>query len=191
MTRNGFTLVEMLVAVAIFGLIASAAVALLSMSLTAQRSAERALDDAGDVRRASALLAGDFANAAPRTRRDEAGLVRPPFEASAEGFTLVRRGRENPDGEARSSLQRVEYRFADGRLERASAEAVDGARAERSAVLLDRVRGMSLRFRGPDGAWRERWDPEDMRTMPRAVEMVIETERHGAVRQLFLVGAAT
>jgi general secretion pathway protein J len=161
------------------------------MSVTAQRSAERALDDAGEVRRASALLAADLANAAPRLRRDEAGMVRAPFEASAEGFVLVRRGRENPDGEARSSLQRVEYRLADGRLERSTAEAVDGAPADRRAVLVEKVRGMSLRFRSADGAWRERWDPEDARSLPRAVEMVLETERHGAVRQLFLVGSAT
>lgn len=189
MSRNGFTLVEMLVAVAIFGLIASAGVALLSMSLTAQRTAQSKLAEASEVRRAGALLAADLANAAPRLRRDEVGATRPAFEAAANGFTLVRRARENPDGEARSSLQMVDYRLAGARLERRSAEAVDGAPPQRAALLLDGVRSMTLRYRAPDGAWRDRWDPSDPRRLPAAVELVLETARYGAIRQLFLVGA--
>jgi len=182
MTRNGFTLVEMLVAVAIFGLIASAAVSILSMSITAQEAAGRKLADAASVRRASALLAGDLANAALRLRRDEQGAVRPAFDADGAGFRIVRRG---------ASLQRVEYRLDGDRLERRSAEAVDGAAPDRRAVLLRGVQRMSLRFRSPDGIWRERWDPDDPRIMPRAVELVVEIEGRGAVRQLFMVGAGT
>lgn len=189
MTRNGFTLVEMLVAVAIFGLIASAGVALLSMSLTAQGMAQAKLGQASEIRRAGALLAADLANAAPRLRRDEAGATRPAFEAGADGFTLVRRARENPDDEARSSLQRVDYRLAGTRLERRGAEAVDGTTPQRAALLLDGVRSMSLRYRAPDGAWRDHWDPTDPRRLPSAVELIVETARYGAIRQLFLVGA--
>lgn len=179
MTRNGFTLVEMLVATAIFGLIASAGVSILSMSLTAQEAAQRKLGDAAALRRASALIAADLANAAPRLRRDERGAVRPAFEAEAGGFTIVRRG---------ASLQRIDYRLEGDRLERRSAPAVDGAAPDRAARLLPGVRRLALRFRSPDGAWRDQWDPQDPRLMPRAVELVVETERHGAVRQLFLVG---
>jgi general secretion pathway protein J len=178
-TRNGFTLVEMLVAVAIFGLIASAGVSILSMSLTAQQAAQRKLADAASVRRASAILAADLANAAPRLRRDEQGAVRPAFEAGDDGFTIVRRG---------ASLQRIEYRLEGDRLERRSADAVGGAAPSRTAMLLPGVQRMTLRYRGPDGEWRHQWDPENPRLMPRAVELVVETERHGAVRQLFLVG---
>ncbi|HZF95554.1 MAG TPA: type II secretion system minor pseudopilin GspJ [Allosphingosinicella sp.] len=178
-TRNGFTLVEMLVAVAIFGLIASASVSILSMSMTAQEAAGRKLADASSVRRASALLAGDLANAAPRLRRDEQGAVRPAFDADGAGFRIVRRS---------ASLQRVEYRLDGNRLERRSAGAVDGAAPDRTAVLLRGVEHMSLRFRSLDGLWRERWDPEDPRLMPQAVELVVKIEGRGAVRQLFLVG---
>ncbi|HEX8193847.1 MAG TPA: type II secretion system minor pseudopilin GspJ [Allosphingosinicella sp.] len=179
MTRNGFTLVEMLVAVAIFGLIASAGVSILAMSMTAQEAAQRKLADASSLRRASALLAADLANAAPRVRRDEQGAVRPAFEADAAGFTITRAG---------AALQRIDYRFENGRLERRSAAAADGAAPDRTALLLSDVRRMSLRFRGPDGEWRDRWDPEDPRLLPRAIEMIAETEGRGAVRQLFLVG---
>ena len=189
MKANGFTLVEMLVAVAIFGLIASAGVALLSVSVSAQEIADRKLSDASALRRASALLAADLANAAPRTRRDESGAVRPAFEATEDGYSLVRRGRENPDGAPRSSLQRVEIRLAGAALERRTATYIDGTATDRSAVLLSGVTRLSLHYRAPDGEWRERWDPVDPAQLPRALEVVLETERYGTVRQLFLVGS--
>ena len=190
MSRNGFTLVEMLVALAIFGLIAAAGVGLLSVSLSAQQAAETKLAQVAALRRASALLAADLSNATPRLRRDEAGTTRPAFETGADGFDFVRRGWENPDGEPRASLQRVSYRLANGVLERRSSAHVDGAPAERGSALLRGVRRLSLRFRAADGHWRERWDPLSPQELPRALDLVIETERYGTVRQLFLVGAA-
>lgn len=191
MTRNGFTLVEMLVAVAIFGLVAAAGVTLLSVSISTQQTTDRKLADVAELRRASALLAADLANAAPRLHRDEAGASRPAFEASAGALVLVRRGWENGDGEARSSLQRVTYRLADGRLERAASRFVDGAPPQSSRALLGGVRRLAWRFRSVEGEWRDSWDPTDARALPSAVELVADTERHGSVRQLFLVGPAT
>lgn len=179
----------MLVAVAIFGLIAAAGVGLLSVSVAAQEVAGRKLADVAALRRASALLAADLANAAPRLRRNETGAVRPAFEADEDSFSLVRRGWENPDSAPRSSLQRIDYALANGALERRSAGAVDGTAPDRAAVLVRGVRTIAIRYRSARGEWRERWDPVNPAELPRALELVVETERHGTVRQLFLVGA--
>lgn len=189
MTRNGFTLVEMLVSVAIFSLIAAAGVTLLSVSVSAQQTAERKLKDVASVRRASALIAADLANAAARLRRDENGSTRPAFEATSDGFSLVRHGWENPDGEARPSLQRIDYRLVDRGLDRHASAFVDGSTSDRRTTLLDAVTRFSLRFRAANGEWRERWDPVNPRDLPRALELVADTEEYGTLRQLFLVGA--
>ena len=189
----GFTLVELLVSLVIFGMLSAAGVALLSFSVRAQDAADEGLGKLAELRRAGALLTGDLAQAAPRIWRDEAGTARPAF-AGGTGqdpilFSLVRRGWENLDDSGRSSLQRVHYRLSEGRLQRVAYPFVDGASAMEPVTLVSGVRGLRLRYRDKDGAWRERWNPARPTSLPVAVEMVIENDG-GPTRQLFMVGAA-
>ena len=190
--QRGFTLVEMLIALAIFGMLTAAGVALLSLTVRTQETAERLLGEVGEIRRAGALLTADLAQAAPRIRRDGEGRRHRAFAGDGGAgpllIALVRRGREG--GAGRSSLQRVEYRLRDGRLERWSWPHVDGGGEPVAVPVLEGVRALRLRYRDQDGGWRDRWDPTDAVRLPRAVELVTDSAAHGMVRQVFLVGAA-
>ncbi|HYD14340.1 MAG TPA: type II secretion system minor pseudopilin GspJ [Allosphingosinicella sp.] len=187
----GFTLVEMLIALVIFGMITAAGVTLLTLTVRTRDSAERLLDNVGALRRTDALLNADLAQAAPRIRRDGDGRPGPAFTGGNGGeallLALVRRGWEDETA-LRSSLQRVEYRLRDGRLERWRYDAVDGAGRAVAMPLLQGVRRVQLRYRDRDGNWRDRWDPTDPARLPVAVELVSDSEGQGEVRQLFLVG---
>ena len=57
-------------------------------------------------------------------------------------------------------------------------------------TVVSGVRNLRLRYRDRRGEWRERWDPTQPTLMPSAVEIVMETEESGSIRQLFLVGTA-
>lgn len=191
----GFTLVEMLIALLIFGMLAAAGVGVLAFSVRAQDSARERLGELAEIRRAGALLASDLAQAAPRLSRDESGAFRPAFEGgSGAGDTaslaLVRRGWENLDGAARPSLQKVQYRLVEDRLERRAYRFVDGAAPMEPVTVLAGIRRLRLRYRDDEGAWRERWDPTQIALLPRAVEITVDTESSGSIRQLFLVGPA-
>lgn len=194
MKQNGFTLVEMLIALSIFGMLAAGAVAVLSLSVRTQETADAVLAELGELRRADALLAADLGQAVPRPTRDERGDPRPAFAGGTADdlvlLALVRGGWDNPGQVARPSLQRVEYRLAEGRLERLAFPALDGGGVPVAVPLVDGVRALRMRYRDRDGEWRERWDPTDPAQLPRAVELVIEADGHGTIRQLFLVGAA-
>ncbi|WP_166036801.1 type II secretion system minor pseudopilin GspJ [Sphingosinicella sp. YJ22] len=189
----GFTLVEMLIALAIFGMITAGSVALLSFSVRAQDMADRQLASLGAIRRAGTLLGADFAQAVPRPWRDENGQPQRSFYGTGGQetrlFVLVRGGWDNPDALARSSLQRVEYRLQAGRIYRIGFAHVDGGGAASVASLIDEVQGVALRYRDREGAWQESWDRPDPRELPVAVEMIVTSARFGAVRQLFLVGS--
>ena len=190
---EGFTLVELLVSLFIFGLLSAAGVALLSFSVRAQEAAEARLGDLAEFRRAGALLAGDLAQAAPRLARDGSGLARPAFhggsgEQSGVALAFVRRGWENLDDAPRASLQRVEYSVADGRLERRAYPRLDGAAPLAATTVVDGVRRIRLRYRDREGAWRERWDPTKTNELPRAVELILDAEGSGTTRQLFQTG---
>jgi general secretion pathway protein J len=184
----GFTLVELLVSLFIFGMLSAAGVALLSFSVRAQEASALRLDELSRLRRASTLLAGDLGQAAPRIHRDESGLALPAFTGEGAALGLVRRGWENVDGDARSSLQRVEYRLAGDRLERVAYPMVDGAPPRAATTILAGVRTLRLRYRYPEGDWRDRWDPKQPGDLPLAVELVADVAGTGTTRQLFLTG---
>ena len=190
--EQGFTLIEMLIALVIFGMITAAGVTLLTLTVRTQEASERVLDKVGALRRTDALLNADLAQAAPRIRRDGDGRPLPAFTggngSEALLFAFVRRGWED-ETTFRSSLQRVEYRLRDGRLERWRYDAVDGAGRPVAMPLLERVRRVQLRYRDRDGAWRDRWDPTEPARLPTAIELVSVSEGQGQVRQLFLVGS--
>jgi general secretion pathway protein J len=164
-------------------------VALLAYSVKAQDSSDARLKEIGQIRRFGAIVTADLAQATPRLWRDEAGSVRPAFQGE-EGLTLVRRGWENLNGTNRSSLQKVQYRLSGDRLERVGYTYVDGAPPNEPVTLLSGVRGLQLRYRDKAGMWRDRWDPEVISELPKALEMVVDLQAGGSLRQLFLVGAS-
>ncbi|WP_226372583.1 type II secretion system minor pseudopilin GspJ [Allosphingosinicella flava] len=192
-TETGFTLVELLVALFIFGLLAATGVVLLSFSVRAEDNAATRMEEVSRMRRLGTLLTGDLAQAMRRVSRDENAALRPAFAGSASGGPLlafVRAGWDNPEGAPRASLQKVEYRLSGNRLERVAYPHVDGAAPLPPMVLAEDVRSVRLRFRDENGAWLDRWIVDNAYAMPRVVELEIVTGREGVVRQLFLVGGA-
>ncbi|WP_231639292.1 type II secretion system minor pseudopilin GspJ [Sphingomonas profundi] len=190
--EHGFTLIELMVALFVFGLLAAAGVALLGFSARAQGAAGEKLAEIAAIRRVSAILTADLAQAAPRISRSASGAAQVAFFGSAGGdrqvaLAFVRRGWENPYGAPRASLQKVQYRLVGDRLERSAAPMLDGAEPGPPAVIIRGVRSMSLRYR-LGGEWRERWDATRADAVPRAVEMVLDIDGIGPVRQVFQTG---
>lgn len=187
--QAGFTLVEMIIALFIFGLITAAGVTLLGLSARTQESSDRLLAELGELRRVNALLTADLGQAAPRLYRDRDGRPQQAFAGGAGDLPMllafVRRGWDQ--GEA-GGLQRVGYRLREGRLERLGFARVDGGGEARVAEVMDGITSLRLRYRDDEGEWRDRWDPTDATRLPRAVELVTTSRTHGTMRQLFLVG---
>lgn len=188
--QQGFTLIEMLIALTIFGMLTAAGVALLSVSARTQETSDRLLAEFGQMRRLSAVLTADLGQAATRLHRDGEGRTQRAF-AGADGqddmlLLFVRRGWD--DGENGSGAQRVGYRVADGQLQRVAFTRVDGAGQAIVSPLVDQVRSVRLRYRDERGEWRPQWaDPDPIR-LPSAVELVVDSARYGPVRMLFTVG---
>lgn len=196
MTRNraeqGFTLVEVMISLLIFGLLAAAGVALLSFSVRAQTATGAKLDQVSAANRLTTLLTADLAQAVIRPTRGEDGRVLPPFIGEAGGsaapmLRLVRGGWSNLDGTPRASVQKVEYGVIDGALSRTAYPMLDGAPPAPATPLLDHVRQVALRYR-IKGAWSDRWVGTAQTPLPDVVELRIVRDSGVATRQLFLVG---
>lgn len=188
MKDNGFTLVELLIALLIFGMLAAAGVGLLRFSVDAQAATGARLDTLAAERRVESLLAADAGQAVPRITRNEAGDAVQAFEGDGVGFTLVRAGLDPLTDVARPSLQKVQYRLENGGLVRRSWPMLDGTTPNAPAVLLDGVQRVQLRYRSREG-WRNLWDPLRPDLLPRAIELVVTPTRGPEMRYLFVVGA--
>ncbi len=191
-TEQGFTLIELIVSLFIFGLLAAAGVSLLAFSVRAQETAKLRLTDAAATARMSALLTSDLLQAVPRLTRNMRGDTEPAFRGGEGSLVLayVRGGWSNPDGAARSGLQRVEWQLKDQQLNRVVRPLVDGAAPLASTVLADRVRSTRLRFRAK-GEWLDRWQPSDGQAMPQVVEITITRANEAPLTRMFLVGVGS
>jgi len=191
--QQGFTLIEMLVALMIFAMLAAAGVLLLGNSVSAQAQIKLRLDDMAAVQRAGGALAADLGQAVPRISRTETGTLAPAFWSHREGeatpiLQFVRGGWDNLGDLPRPSLEKVEYWMRQGRLERRTYAQVDGAAGEEPAALLDNVDDVTLRFRDAHGEWRDEWTPTQPDLMPRAVEIMVTRRGEPPVTLRFLVG---
>ena len=190
--EHGFTLIEVMVALFIFGLLAAAGVSLLSFSVRTQVAANARLADVAGERRFAALLSADLAQAAPRIVRDLAGNPVRAFEG-ADGhqhgllMAYVRGGRSNPDDAARAGLQRVDIVLNDDRLERRAYPMIDGSDPATIIVLADHVETVAARYRS-EREWRARWDATRLDALPRAVELTVKRAGQPALLTAFLVG---
>ena len=196
MTRSrspGFTLVELMVALFIFALIASAGVGLLSFGVRAQEQGTAKLDEIAAVRRMSVLIAGDLAQALPRVARGADGGTVRAFtgnDGTSDSLVLgyVRAGRTNLSNAARASAQRVDIRLIDGALIRQGYDAIDGAAAHNDGVLADGVTAVAMRYRDAQGAWHPRWDNLALDSLPVAVEMTVTRTRRAPLTFDWLCG---
>ncbi len=191
--EHGFTLIELLVALLIFALLSMAGVALLRSSVSAQGAVSDHLDRLADVQLAVAAFDADLAQATVRISRTDAGTLAPAFfsrgaQSDMPILQFVRGGWSNPEGSRRSTLQKVEYWWREGRIERIGYPQVDGAPPPDPAILLDDVGALSLRFRDARGEWREDWTPAQPGLMPRLVEMVITRRGRPPLTMRFVVG---
>lgn len=195
-SEAGFTLVELLVALAIFALMSVAGVTLLRSGSDTQLAVKDRLEVLSRSNRLYNALEGDLAQAMARPVRDQAGQPVPAFtqnDTAVSGtlFGFVRAGWSNFDDTPRASLQRIAYTLDDGALKRVSWPMLDGATPNDAASLVENVRSAIVRFRDEKGEWRDDWTATDADALPRAVELRLTIQGKPEQRMLFLVGPQT
>jgi general secretion pathway protein J len=195
---RGFSLMEMLVALAVFAALAAAAYGGLGEIARVRGALAERQDRFAAVVRAVSTFERDLRQAVSRpVRGNGRGQELPALIGAADSIELTRLGFANPRAEPRSNLERVAYVIDARKFMRARYAVLDRApqTVPATAILFDNVDALRLRYLGSDGVWRDTWPPVDIpagappgtlttQLLPRAVEFRIDVADAGELRRL-------
>ena len=196
---RGFMLIEVLVALAVFGVMTVLAYQALGQSLSNAEMLTERLDRIQAIQRTMSLLGRDLTQAAPRPVRDLLGDgFLPSMRTSLNeefALELTRGGWPNPAGLPRGTLQRVAWRIEDGELLRYHWTVLDPTLSDEPVItqLIDDVDSILFRYRSHSGEWTELWPPSESqgavaaRIRPQVVEVVLTLPDEGEIRRFFEV----
>jgi len=192
--NKGFTLLEVLIAIAIFSLISLASFTIFNTVLTSDEVAQKRINRLNEIQRAFLIMERDFLQIARRSMRIEGEA---PLESyihtELQSFSLgnnaiafVRGGWRNPALiMPRSDMQPVVYQLNNNTLERLHFNFVDTVVGEepKTRPLLQQVKELNFEFF--DG---KQWRTEVRKNaIPLAIAVELELEDMGKIRREFLV----
>lgn len=195
--NKGFTLIEVMVALAVFGVMSLLAYLSLGQTLSNADMLTERMDRLQSVQRTISYLSTELLQAVPRSVRVELGDAPIPALQSSIGsefsLQLTHGGWPNPAGVARSTQQRTAYRIADGELLRYHWNVLDRTvnNVPIETVMLEEVESLTFRFLTLSDEWIEQWPPLSAQSgsgslisLPRAVEIVLVLPDEGEITRV-------
>jgi len=180
----GFTLIEMLVSLFIFSLIAAGTMTAMSNSLSVRERVNVGMDALTQLNAARAIMRTDFERLSLRQRRDILGSFE-QYVLTTDNEALIeftRLGRENPGGlDARGDAERVAYHFREGQLVRQSWPNAnpDVSAQPQERILFSKLTAARVEFMSGDLIPISRLavtaDAQD--TLPGVIQFVLTDER--------------
>jgi general secretion pathway protein J len=196
---KGFTLLEIMIAMAIFALIGLASTSILTEVIESNELSEHRFERLQELQRAMLIIERDVLQAVPRAIRVDGqknevvmhgddGL----FDSLADGFAFVRAGWQNPQlALHRSTLQSVAYRLSEDRLERLYGNYVDNVTGyePKVRVLLRDIEDFRVEFLvapDEDPTEQDNWEQQYSGSeLPAAVSITINSKEFGTIVRLF------
>lgn len=195
--QKGFTLIEMLAAIAIFALVSLASWQIMQSLLRNRDVVLAQHERMRKLQYALLIIEQDFRQIIDRGPRvngkvSEQSLFSSDtmLDTDDQAITFVRGGWHNPNNRLpRSTLQRVFYRLKDNKLERLHDYVLDTVENTQPArrVLLEGVTGLTFEFYAK-GKWHKQLGKNNK--LPEAIAVELELETLGKIRRLFLLPAS-
>ncbi len=193
---GGFTLIEVMVSLAVFGVLTALAYLSLGQTLANSDLLTVRMERLQSIQRTMTYLSGELLQTVPRPVRVELGDA--PMAALRSGLgtdfalELTHGGWPNPAGVPRSTLQRTAYRIEDDELVRYHWNVLDRTvnNTPIATVMIDEVESITFQFLQFNGEWTEQWPPiaaqggGAVRSLPRAVEILLVLPDEGEIRRI-------
>jgi general secretion pathway protein J len=196
----GFTLIEILVAMAIFTVIGLASTGVLTSVINSDQLSSERFERLEELQRAMLTIERDILQIVPRAVRINGDPVdtvisggEDVFDSDADGLGFVRIGWHNPQMLLpRSSLQAVGYRIQEQQLQRLYGNYVDNVIGyePKVKVLLFGIEDFRVSFltKAEQLAEPEEWDEAySSSTLPIAISITIVSKTFGEIRREFML----
>ncbi|MGO4056234.1 type II secretion system minor pseudopilin GspJ [Vibrio cholerae] len=195
----GFTLIEVLVAIAIFASLSVGAYQVLnqvqrSNEISAERTARLA-----ELQRAMVIMDADFRQMALRQFRTDGEAPSEQIlqwkesllDSDQHGLLFVRLGWHNPQQQfPRGEVAKVGYRLFENRLERVWWRYPDTPAGQQGLIspLLTGVEDWTVQFY-LQGEWSKEWVPTN--ALPEAVKVTLRLKDYGEIERIYLTGGGS
>ena len=191
---KGFTLLEVLIAIAIFSMISMSSFTIFNTVLKSDESSKIRTDRINELQRGFLLIERDLLQIAKRTIRlngeepldDFLYTDSNSFSTSDSTLAFVRHGWTNPGLLLpRSSMQSVAYQLTDETLERLHFNFVDAVQGQEPKVrkLITDVEELNFEF-----FYDQKWQNKiKKKSLPQAIAIELITKDYGLIRREFLV----
>lgn len=194
--QKAFTLIEMVVAIAVFAVFAAMVSTAYVASVQNQERAKMQLSRLAEIQLAMSILGRNFEQITNRPIRDEYGEKKPAFISQAEpdkAVEFTHTGRL-PTGFPGSALARVAFGVSEEKLWKYAWPVLDRAQDSQpfKSELLTQVEALELRYLDDKNEWQFQWpavvpvegqpDP-----IPRAVELSVNTKDWGKIKRIFVI----
>jgi general secretion pathway protein J len=196
----GFTLIEILVAMAIFTIIGLASTGVLNSVINSDQLSSQRFAKLEELQRAMLTIERDILQIVPREVRVNGELVsavtsggEDVFDSDADGLGFVRIGWHNPQMLLpRSTLQAVGYRLQEQQLQRLYGNYVDNAIGyePKVKILMSDIEDFRVSFLTAPGQLEkpDEWaDDYSRATLPIAISITIVSKTFGEIRREFML----
>lgn len=198
--RQGFTLIEIMVAMAIFAIIGIASTGVLNSVINSDKLSSERFEKLEELQRAMLTIERDILQIVPRASRvngEPLGVVisggDDVLNSDADGLGFVRVGWHNPQMLLpRSTLQAIGYRIQEEQLQRLYGNYVDNVIGyePKIKILLTDIEDFRVSFLTEVGQLEEpeKWDESySSATLPLAVSITLMSKTFGEIRREFIL----
>ncbi|PHJ42122.1 type II secretion system minor pseudopilin GspJ [Vibrio sp. PID17_43] len=192
--QRGFTLIEVLVSIAIFASLSVAAYQVVSQVQRSNVLSQERTQRLNELQRAMVMMDNDFRQMAMRQMRTNGEEPSNQLifwsdyllDSDAKGVMFTRVGWHNPQQQfPRGEVTKVGYRIKDNVLQRVWWRYPDTPVGQEGVItpLLTQVDGLDMRFY--DGkSWKKTW--ESNQELPQAVSVILQLKDYGEITRTYL-----
>lgn len=194
--KKGFTLIEILIALFIFTLVAIIISTALHTVFTTQSATQKQAERLAALQIALILMSRDIEQTVNRPIINAKNNLENAFLGTSHTLTLTHTGIANPFGQLRrSTLQRTRYSFDNNNLIRETWGVLDQVASSQSnpRLLFSPLLELQFSYLDDKGHFQKNWPPPDhpQADLPRAVRVFLTIENWGNLSQLYLIPGQT
>src|SRR3989338_6772291 len=197
MRKNGFTLIEIMIALLIFALLAIMAATGLFAVIKSRDITTRHINSLLKLQIAMVIIERDAEQIVNRPITDNQGNLLPALVLKNNQIEFTRAGLMNPFGTyQRSSLQRVAYFYKNHQFIRETWAHLDRApnSLPTKRVLLNNINGLSILVLGSNQQIYNSWPILEntggqVIALPKGIEITLQLKHSGNINRVFVVNS--